>query len=371
MAASETVQAESGQEDIEALRLEINALDNDLIKLINRRLEVAVQIGTIKRRQGKPITDFAREKAVIERLQSMNPGPLPPQALKFIYREIIAASRRIQQPLKVAYFGPEATFTHLAAMNHFGRGTGFVPQPSIKDVFEDVEKGRCPFGVVPVENSMEGAVNHTLDLFFTTDVGIVAEIYNPIAHALLSLAEDMHFIKKVYSHPQALAQCREWLGKNLPDAEREECPSTSEAARCAAKNPDSAAIASSLAGQVYNLNVLAPQIQDASNNVTRFLVIGRDRPSKSGKDKTSLIFATPHHPGALFAVLKPIADRGVNMVKLESRPSKSASWHYLFFVDLEGHMEDAAIGEVFDEMRRLCSFIKWLGSYPKAEETWT
>ncbi|MFP4474837.1 MAG: prephenate dehydratase [Desulfatibacillaceae bacterium] len=361
----------NGTGGIDELRKEINALDGSLLELINRRLEVAIKIGTIKKAEGKPVTDFAREKAVIERLQEINPGPLPAQALKYIYREIIAASRRIQQPLKVSYLGPEATFTHLAAMNHFGRGTSFVAQASIKDVFEEVEKGRCPFGVVPVENSMEGAVNHTLDLFFGSDVGISAEVYNTISHDLLSLAEEVDRVKRVYSHPHALAQCRLWIRKNLPGVERVECASTSEAARRAAKDPDSAAVASSLAGQVYNLNVLAPQIQDASHNVTRFLVIGRDHPARSGMDKTSIMFATPHRPGALFTVLQPIADRGVNMVKLESRPSKSASWHYLFFVDLEGHIQDDPVREVFEEMRELCSFIKWLGSYPKAEEMWT
>lgn len=350
--------------DLEPLRKAIDEADRKILALVNKRLSIASKIGRIKQSKNMPVVDFSRERAVLDRMQELNEGPMPDKSLRHLYTEIIAASRRIQQPVEVAYLGPEATFTHIAAMNHFGHSTIFVPMPSIIEVFDEVDKRRRPFGVVPVENSMEGAVNLTLDLFQDADVRICGEVYTNISHDLLSAENAISSIKTIFSHPQAFAQCRKWLGKNLPGLDHTQCSSTSEAAKMAAKTPGAAAIASSQAAIAYDLNSLSSNIQDAAHNITRFLVIGTDKVRPTGKDKTSLLFATPHIPGALHSVLKPIAESGLNMVKLESRPSKSASWHYLFFVDLEGHLKDPAVKEVFEKMQQICAYVKWLGSYP-------
>ncbi len=354
------------QEDlkkIEDLRQVIDAADSEIISAINRRLEAANGIGRIKKRHGMPVVDFSRERAVLEQLTALNKGLLPAETLRYIYTEIMATSRRIQKPLKVAYLGPEATFTHMAAKNHFGHSTKYTPQASIADVFDEVERNKSSFGVVPVENSIEGAVNYTLDLFFTSELNICAEIYTPISQALLSKETSSDEVRIIYSHPQAFPQCRAWLRRNMPDADLIEVGSTSEAARMASEKPGTAAVGSAMAALVYDLLVLASNIQDVSHNVTRFLVIGRDNMPRTGSDKTSFLFATPHVPGALHKVLAPVAKSGINMVKLESRPAKSASWHYLFFMDVEGHMEDTKIREVFEEMQQVCAFIKCLGSY--------
>jgi chorismate mutase/prephenate dehydratase len=349
------------------LRRKIDAVDEEVVTLLNKRLELAGLIGSIKKKKGLPVVDFSREREVLKKLAARNKGPLPPETLRYVYAEVMAAARKIQTPLKVSFLGPEATFTHLAAMSHFGHATTFEAQAGIREVFESVERKNSQFGVVPVENSIEGTVNHTLDLFFSSDLRICGEIYMHISHDLLSKQTSPDQVRTVFSHPQALAQCRLWLRQNLPEANAVPCASTSEAARKACETPGSAAIASSLAAMVYDLVVLASHIQDASHNVTRFLVIGRDSPTPTGNDKTSLLFATPHVPGALFKVLKPIADAGINMNKLESRPAKNAPWHYLFFVDVEGHIEDLKVKGVFEQMQTVCAFVKWLGSYPRQD----
>ena len=353
--------------ELAALRQEIDSVDEQMVNLLNKRIEIAQRIGRVKKDKGLSVVDFSRERAVLSRVASLNNGPLPQDTLRLVYAEVMAAARKIQKPVKVAYFGPEATFTHLAATRHFGQTTSFVPQVSIADVFDEVEKSKCEYGVVPVENSIEGAVNHTLDLLYSADALILAEIYTPIVHELMSKGAKIEDIKRVYSHPQPLAQCRAWLRRHLPNAELIEAASTSEAARLAVKEPGTAAIASSLAAVVYDLDVLASHIQDATHNATRFLVIGKDKVSPTGNDKTSILFATAHVPGALYHALQPISESGINMVKLESRPSKSASWHYLFYVDLVGHIEDEIVKGVLEKMQPYCAFIKWLGSYPISE----
>ncbi|MBW1990095.1 MAG: prephenate dehydratase [Deltaproteobacteria bacterium] len=352
---------------INELRARIDRLDRTIVQALNERLLLARAIGEIKKKEGLPVVDLPREREVLARLEQANEGPLPNETLRYVYTEVMAASRRIQKPVRVAFLGPEATFTHLAAVSHFGRATSFVPQPSIRDVFEEVEKKNCAYGVVPVENSIEGAVNHTLDLFPNSDLLICAEIYSAISHDLLSRETAPDQVQTIFSHPQALAQCRQWLRKHMPAASLVECGSTSEAAHKAACTPRSAAVAGSQAAMVYDLLVLASRIEDSIHNVTRFLVIGPDRIPPTGRDKTSLVFATAHVPGALYQALGPIADAGVNMVKLESRPSKSASWHYQFFVDVEGHLQDPPVARVVEQMHETCAFVKWLGSYPQAE----
>jgi chorismate mutase/prephenate dehydratase len=254
-------------------------------------------------------------------------------------------------------------------MNHFGDSASFLPQPGIRDVFLEVEKERCDFGVVPVENSIEGSVNYTLDLFLESSLKICAEKYLTISHDLLSKSKKLDEIKVVYSHPQPIAQCRGWLRKNIPNARIEECRSTSFAAQKVVDIHDAAAISSSEAARIYNLNVIASRIEDHPNNTTRFLIIGKNEIPRTGDDKTSIMFAAAHVPGSLYKTLEPIAKSGINMLKLESRPSKHENWSYFFFVDLEGHVEDRKIQDTVSRMKELCLFLKILGSYPKSIDT--
>jgi len=353
--------------DIKALRDDIDSIDEKILDLINRRLLLASEIGMIKAQNGNQIVDGARESTLIKRLLALNGGPLGRQALQHIFTEIIASAREIQSPQQVTYLGPEATFTHIAAVTHFGRTVSFTQQHSIRDVFREVEKGAFHYGVVPVENSIEGAVNYTLDLFFDSDLKICAEIYYTVSHDLLSVYGKLDDIKVIYSHPHAFAQCRKWLEKHLPQSKLVECNSTAEAARKASIEKGSAAIASREAAQNYKLDVVAARIEDVSRNITRFLVIGRDDIDKTGTDKTSILFVTAHAPGALYRVLKPIAEAGINMVKLESRPTKHENWQYIFFVDLQGHISEPLIKETVAHMKNLCLYLKLLGSYPMTE----
>ena len=367
MANSENPKNDDSTSKISSLRNSINNIDDNILNLINRRLLLAKEIGQIKELNNEPILDSARETTIIKRLSSLNKGHLSNNALHHIFTEIIAASREIQKPQLVTYLGPEATFTHIAAIKHFGRSVSFVPQPSIRDVFSEVEKGVCHYGVTPVENSIEGAVNYTLDLFFESNLKICAELYLNISLDLLSKTGNLDDIKVIYSHPQPIGQCRGWLRKNLPEIVPEECSSTAYAAQKAAENSEAAAIASSEAARLYNLQIVASKIEDFSKNITRFLVIGRDEIHMTGNDKTSIMFATSHVPGALYRVLEPIAKSGINMLKLESRPTKHENWSYFFFVDLEGHIEDPKVQDTVSKMKSLCQYLKLLGSYPRAQ----
>ncbi len=353
---------------IKKLRGGIDAIDDHILELINRRMQLARDIGRAKAEKGGQVFDSAREEMIFQRLFKANSGPLDNNMLRSIFRQIMASSRGLQTSQRVACLGPEATFTHIAAMNHFGEGANFLPQPSIRDVFDDVEKEGCEFGVVPVENSIEGVVNHTLDLFYESELKICAEIFQPIFHDLAANAAGLKDIRVIHSHPQAFAQCRRWLNKYLPDVELRECSSTAEAARQAARHPGTAAIASREAAALYKLEVIASRIEDIPKNTTRFLVIGKDAARRTGADKTSILFVTAHVPGALYNVLKPIAEAGVNMLKLESRPTRHQNWSYFFMVDLAGHVEDAEVKRTIDEMKKICLYLKFLGSYPMAAE---
>jgi len=347
-------------------RKAIDGIDAKILALINQRLLHAREIGRVKNEKGGKVLDNRREIEIMDKLISLNNGPARNDTIIQIFRDIISESREIQRPQKVSYLGPEATFTHIAAMNHFGRPPSFLPQTSIRDVFTEVEKGSSAYGVVPAENSIEGAVNHTLDLFFESDLKICAEIYLSISHDLLSSTGDLNKIQKIYSHPQAFGQCRKWLRRYLPDILLEESTSTARAAQKASEEEGTAAIASSAAAQIYKLSVVEPGIQDFAHNVTRFLVIGNDETHRTGKDKTSIMFATAHAPGALHRALEPVAGAGINMVNLESRPTKHENWNYFFFVDIEGHMEDSKVKDTFSRMQKFCQYIKCLGSYPGA-----
>lgn len=353
---------------ISQLRLSINKIDRTILDLINQRLLVAKKIGDIKKQTNGFVYDKSRENEVMQRLNELNKGPLKPQTLHQIFTDIISASREIQTPTRISYLGPEATFTHIAAMELFGHSSTYLPQTSIRDVFIDVNKGKCDYGVVPVENSIEGAINHTLDLFFESDLKICAEKYLNISHAVLSKSSSIDDIEVIYSHPQALAQCRGWIRKHLPNAVLAETNSTAHAAQKAAKQHKTAAIANSEAAHIYGLQILESNIEDHSNNITRFLLIGNDEPHPTGCDKTSIMFVISHVPGALYKTLQPISEAGINMSKLESRPTKHENWSYFFFVDFDGHIEDEKIKHTIEQMKPYCKFVKWLGSYPRAQE---
>ncbi|MFP4446680.1 MAG: prephenate dehydratase [Desulfosudaceae bacterium] len=351
-------------DQIREIRRSIDELDEKLLGLLNERFALARKIGRRKAETGSRIVDKARETAMIEALVAKNRGGLDDDMVRRIFTEIIAVGRQAQAARTISYLGPEATFTHAAAQGYFGVFDRYLPQASIKDVFDEVEKGSSDYGVVPVENSIEGAVNHTLDLFPESSLHICAEIYLAISHDLLSVSGRMEEIKRIYSHPQTFAQCRKWLQMNLPNAERIECGSNAQAATRALADTGAAAIAGSQAGRFYDLSVVAPRIQDFVRNTTRFLVIGRGKIPPTGEDKTSIMFVTAHIPGALFAALEPLSQAGINMLKLESRPAKYENWSYVFFVDIEGHIEEQAVREALARMKTVCQFLKVIGSYP-------
>ncbi len=351
---------------IETLRRQIDGIDDEILDLLNRRMALAREIGRRKIEAGSAIVDKAREDGMLREMISRNDGPLDNDQLKSIFSAIIIAGRQIQEPRVISYLGPEATFTHIAALEYFGMADTLLPQPSIKDVFDEVEKGSSRYGVVPVENSIEGAVNHTLDLFQEADLKICAEKYLVISHDLLSLSGQLADIRTVYSHPQTFAQCRRWLNKHLPEVSLVECSSNAQAAKMALTSTETAAIAGREAGRIYGLQVVASRIQDVVRNTTRFLIIGKDRVPRTGNDKTSLMFVTAHVPGALFQALGPISEAGINMLKLESRPAKYENWSYVFFVDLLGHADDEPVRRTLAKMKDNCQFLKVLGSYPVA-----
>jgi len=351
--------------EIEACIHSIASIDDDILRLINQRRELTINMGALKKKNLETLLQSNDEKS-IKRLSVLNSGPLDPKKMQILFRNIFSISQEVVKPRRISYLGPEATFTHIAAMNHFGDSSSFFPQPDIRDVFHEVEKERCDFGVVPVENSIEGSVNYTLDLFFESNLKICAEKYLTVSHDLLSKSKKPDDIHVIFSHPQPIAQCRGWLRKNLPNAKIEECKSTSFAAQKVVDIHDAAAIASSEAARIYNLNVIASRIEDYPNNTTRFLIIGKNETSRTGDDKTSIMFAAAHVPGSLYKTLEPIAKAGINMLKLESRPSKHENWNYFFFVDLEGHIADRKIQDTISRMKELCLFLKILGSYPKS-----
>ncbi len=345
-------------------RSRINELDTQILHLLNQRAEAALRVGDLKRRQDGPPYVPEREAEILGRLAAASPGPLPVAAVRAVWTEILSACRALEGPLAVGYFGPRATFTHQAALQHFGATADYVASRSVADVFDDVERGRVQYGVVPVENSTEGAVNITLDRLIDSDATICGEVYLPIAQHLLSAAPGLAEVKTVISHPQALAQCRSWLAANLPEVPTQEVTSTAAAAELAATDASVAAIASELAARLYSVPVLRARIEDNPYNSTRFLVIGRRPPGPSGRDKTSILFAMRNEPGALYQVLAPFSERGLNLTKIESRPAKVRAWEYVMFVDFEGHRDTPVVATALDEIRARTVFVKILGSYP-------
>jgi chorismate mutase / prephenate dehydratase len=352
---------------LEKLRANMKEKDREIIRLLNERSQISVEIGKVKGQEGIDVYDPSQEARVYNYLQELNGGPLPPPAIRSIFREVISASRGLQKPTTVAFLGPETSFSHLAARLHFGNSSRFFPQPGIARVFDEVERGTVDWGVVPVENSLEGSVNITLDRLILTSLKIRAEIYLRINQCLISSAKGIKSIKKIYSHPQALAQCRFWIKANLPNCVLHETESTAAAAQMVKGKKSQAAIGSTLAATANGLNILAEGIEDNTSNTTRFLVLGNGESDATGKDKTSLIFATPDLPGALHRALESFAERKINLAKIESHPVKERLWEYLFFVDLIGHINDKDIESCLTELKEKTTFLKILGSYPRAE----
>jgi chorismate mutase / prephenate dehydratase len=349
------------------LRREIDTTDDRIMEFLNRRAELVIAVGKLKSAEKGEFHVPSREREIYERLTVQNRGPFPNEALRSVFREIISASLALEAPMKVAFFGPKATFTHMAAMQQFGLSAELVPQKSIPAVFEEVEKGRAQYGVVPVENSTEGMVSHTLDMFMESELKINAEVLLEIHHYLLSRTGRFEDIRKVYSHPQPIAQCRHWLAENLPNVPLVDVASTAVAAQIVSEDYTAAAIASELAAAMYDLKVARERIEDQVNNFTRFLIIGRKMAERSGDDKTSLMFSVKDEVGILYRMLEPFAKRGINLSKIESRPLKKKAWEYIFFLDLMGHIGDPVIAEAVQELKECCQFVKVLGSYPRAK----
>ncbi len=350
------------------LRAEIDALDADILAKLNARAALARKVGSLKIGQAyRP----EREAEVLLRIKAMNEGPLPDEVVARLFREIMSACLALERPVTVAYLGPQGTFSEMAAKKHFGEGALLKAQSSIDEVYRNVESNACDFGVIPVENSTEGAVGRSLDLMPQTPLKTCGEVLVRIHHHLmasegLSNAAPLANIQKVFSHGQSLAQCHEWLNTNLPNVERIAVSSNAEAARRAALEPFTAAVAGEMAATHYGLTLLASNIEDEPNNTTRFLVLGNYEPKATGKDKTSLVLSAANRSGAVYEMLTPFANRGVSMSKFESRPSKIAIWEYLFFVDIEGHVSDANVVAALVELRTIAGYVKVLGSYPTA-----
>lgn len=354
------------KKDLKSLREQIDAIDDRILDLLNDRAQIVVAVGQLKAGENKTYYVPSREQQIHARLLARNNGPFPDDGVKRVFREIISASLNLEQPMKVAFLGPQATFTHQAAMQQFGFSAQLVPQKSIGAVFEEVQRGRANYGVVPVENSTEGAVSHTLDMFVESDLLINAEVLLEINHDLLSQSGRLEDVKKVVSHPQALAQCRHWLEENLPDVPLIDVGSTALAAQMVADDPTAAAISSELAATLYDLQPVKRKIEDNPNNYTRFLVVGQKGPEKSGFDKTSLMFRINDEPGILHRMLEPFSKRNINLAKIESRPLKKKAWEYVFFLDLEGHIDEDNVREAVEDLKQYCQFVKVLGSYPRA-----
>jgi chorismate mutase/prephenate dehydratase len=354
-------------DDIDKLRLEIDGLDTELLELLQRRARLAQRIGELK--GGAPAYRPEREAQILRRVAAGARGPLPAEAATRVFREVISACRGLEQALRVAYLGPEGTFSEQAVRRQFGGGVEALAVPGIDEVFRRCESGAAQFAVVPAENSTEGAVGRTLDLLLVTPLRICGEVELRVQQNLMARAGDLTGVRRVYSHAQSLAQCAGWLNQNLPGAERVPVGSNAEAARRAAAEEGAAAIAGEAAATRYGLQLLARTIEDDPNNTTRFLVLGHIDPGPTGRDRTSLVLSAENKPGAVHALLTPLAENGVSMTRIESRPSRamrSALWEYVFYIDVDGHQQDARVAAAIAALRQRAPFLKVLGSYPAA-----
>ena len=350
---------------LEQLRNEIDAIDTELLALLNQRAALCVEVGRRKMKESRRVFAPEREKRILQRLEKLNPGPLRRDMVRPIYREIISACRSLEQRLRVAFLGPEGTFSHQAAREQFGQSGELLAVPTISAVFDEVEHGRADYGIVPVENSTEGAVTATLDRFVGTSLTIKAEAYLNVNLLLLSKSGRPDRVKRIVSMPQPLGQCREWLKLHFPSLPLEEVSSTAKAAERAAADPRIGAIAGVMAQERHGLKLVASGIQDQPRNLTRFLVIGNDGiGGRTGDDKTSLLFSVRHEPGALYRVLRPFADNRINMLTIESRPLKGRPWEYFFFLDVAGHVSEARMERALASLRPRCVSLRILGTYP-------
>lgn len=352
---------------LQQIRDQIDQIDSDIQDLINRRVSCAVEIAKVKA-QGdvKHFYRPEREAQVLREIIARNEGPMPSDEMARIFREIMSASLAAEAQLTVAVLGPAGTYTQAAAFKHFGHSINCMDVSGVDEVFKCVETEKAHYGVVPLENSTEGAVTNTLDLLIDTPLLICGEIYLKINHQLMSKANDISKIKKVYSHSQSIAQCRKWLSQNLGSVKVEMMSSNAEAAKRVMDEPVSAAIAGIAAAELYELNILASNLEDNPGNVTRFVAIGKTETNPSGSDKTSLLVSSKNRPGALFHLLEPLARNGVSMTRIESRPSRKDLWEYVFFIDIEGHIKETVVGRVLDELQHEAAVVKILGSYPKS-----
>lgn len=352
---------------IDDLRARIDELDTQVLELLSERARLAMEIGRRKADQTESFFAPAREKQVIQRLLAHNGGPLPEKAVRAIYREIISACRALEKPLRVAYWGPPASFTHVASIQKFGSLTEYIACDTVGDVFAAVSKEQADYGVVPIENSTEGIVEYTLDMFNESDLIICAEAYVEVAHNLLSLAGSIEEVGRVYAAAQPLAQCRKWLEHHMPGVEIQEVSTTSRSAQLAAENPSTAAIANTMAAEVYHLRILQEHIEDSPHNRTRFLVIGHTATPPSGHDKTSILMSVKHRAGSLYRALAIFDKYDINLTMIESRPSKRTPWEYIFFLDFQGHQREPHVQKALRHLQEEVQFVKTLGSYPEAE----
>jgi chorismate mutase / prephenate dehydratase len=355
---------------IDDYRRRIDALDAEIVRLINERAECARRIGEAKQESERPAYAPERERRVLETVASLNEGPLTDAALHAIYREVISACRALERPLTVSYWGPTASNTHVAARQRFGSQAGLLEAGSVAEVFAQVEGGKADYGVVPVENSTEGVIAHSLEQFLQSELQVCAEICVPIHHNLLSNADAVEKLRRVYSMFQATGQCRTWITRHLGHVELIETTTTARGAELAAGDPVAGAIANMAAAEHYGLKVLAAQIEDNPRNQTRFWVVGRLQPPPSGRDKTSILFSVPHRPGALVRALTAFSEHGVSLTLIESRPTKQTPWEYVFFVDVQGHVAsgpDTPLSRALAQFQERCLFTRILGSYPESE----
>ncbi len=351
------------------IRKRIDTIDKQLLDLLSQRADLVHEVGLIKKRDGLQIYAPDREEALLRKLVEMNEGRLPEKSIRSIYREIMSAALALEEDLKIAYLGPEGTWTHQAAIKKFGHSVNYTPHASFSDVFDDVARRRADYGVVPIENSTEGAVSHTLDLFVDSPLRICAQILLRIDNNLLATIAREE-VRILYSHPQVFGQCKNWILRNLPDADLVEVSSTTKAAHLAHEKASegAAALGGRLAAELAGLEVLDEAIQDRATNTTRFLVIGEKTCPPTGNDRTSILFSVHDRPGSLVAALKAFDSFEINMSKIESRPSKQKDWEYIFYVDLAGHCENGQVSSALEELEKHCSLVKLLGSYPDSTE---
>jgi len=350
------------------LRDTIDAIDEQILQLINQRAACAMEVAKTKIAQGEQGTFYRpdRESLVLRRIMELNQGPLSDETAVRFFREIMSACLALEKPMDIAFLGPEGTFTQQAVFKHFGHAVKAIPVSTINEIFSAVETGHCQFGVVPVENSTEGVISHTLDRFSTSTLNICGEVEIRVHQNLMGHITSLEDITEVFSHQQSLAQCRQWLDNHLPGVKLTAVNSNAEAARLASTTKQSAAIAGIVAADVYNLAIFVKNIEDEPNNTTRFIIIGQQSPSITGNDKTSLVVSTGNQPGALHKILEPFAKFGIGMVNIESRPSRQGLWDYLFFIDIDGHHEDAIVAQALDTVKDSVKMFRLLGSYPKA-----